>query len=272
MGRDPRSPERLRHHFEVERELATRLRQSSREERATLFGSLYQELFDRVPDHPRLVRRESPDDSRRSVEARMAILRAHLGPDSVLLEFAPGDCRLAFEACRHVRKVIGVDISDQSGEKANVPENFELVVYDGYQLDVPAASVDVAFSYQFLEHLHPEDVRPHLEMAHRVLKSGGAYIFDTPHAFSGPHDISRYFSRTPVGFHFKEWTYREMMAELKAAGFSRCYTFRSRKARISGAFNALTLTAESAVGFLPHALKQKLSQRLFLGVTMIAFK
>jgi ubiquinone/menaquinone biosynthesis C-methylase UbiE len=272
MGTDPRTPERLRHHFEVERELAARLRQSTREDRSTLFGSLYQELFDRVPDHPRLVRRETPEESHRSVKARMAILRDHLGPDSVLLEFAPGDCRLAYEACQHVRKVIGVDISDQSGESASVPANFELVVYDGYKLEIPDASVDVAFSYQFLEHLHPDDVRPHLAMAHRVLKPGGAYIFDTPHAFSGPHDISRYFSRTPVGFHFKEWTYREMMAELKAAGFSCSYTFRSRKARISGAFNALTLAAETAVGLLPHALKQKLSQRLFLGVTMIAFK
>jgi SAM-dependent methyltransferase len=273
MGIDQRSPERLRHHFEVERDLANRLRESTREERTTLFANLYNELFERVPDHPRLLRRETPADSKRSVDARMAILRDHIGPKTTLLEFAPGDCRLAYEACKHVSKVIGVDISDQSKEEEVPPENFELVVYDGYNLDgVADNSVDVAFSYQFLEHLHPDDFLPHMEMALRVLKPGGAYIFDTPHAFSGPHDISRYFSKTPQGFHFKEWTYREMMSTLKDIGYSSSFTFRSRKARISLPFNLATLALETFVGMLPHKLKQKLSSRLFLGVTMIAFK
>ena len=81
MAGDQRTPERLRHHFEVEKELADRIRASSREERTELFSRLYDELFERVPDHPRLVRRETAEDSRRSVEARMAILGPHLGPE-----------------------------------------------------------------------------------------------------------------------------------------------------------------------------------------------
>ena len=43
----------------------------------------------------RLLRRDDPEDSRRSVEARMRFLREFLEPGSTFVEFAPGDCRLA---------------------------------------------------------------------------------------------------------------------------------------------------------------------------------
>ncbi|MFT4549594.1 MAG: hypothetical protein ACI9UA_004739, partial [Pseudoalteromonas tetraodonis] len=158
MGVDQRSQERLRYHYEVEKELGDRMRDSTREERTELFSKLYDELFERVPDHPRLVRRETPEESRRGVEARMAILRDHIGADTTFLEFAPGDCRLAYEVCGKVKHVLGVDISDQRAAADATPDNFELVVYDGYHLEVEPGSVDVAFSYQFLEHLHPDDV------------------------------------------------------------------------------------------------------------------
>lgn len=272
MGEDPRSPDRLRHHYEVEKELGDRLRGSTRGERTELFPRLYAELFARVPDHPRLVRRETPEESRRGVAARMAILRPQLGPEKTMVEFAPGDCRLAYEACRHVRKVIGIDISDQRSAAEAAPPNFELVVYDGYRLELADGSADVAFSYQFIEHLHPDDVPLHFELVRRLLRPGGCYVFDTPHAFSGPHDISRHFSDKPQGFHLKEWTYRELFAVLRQAGFSRCHTFRRRKARMSRAFNALTLAGEAAVGRLPRALTGCLRGRLFLGVTMIAIR
>jgi len=272
MGVDQRSPERLRHHYEVEKELGDQMRRSTREQRTELFSKLYDELFERVPDHPRLVRRETPEESRRGVDARLAILRDHIGPDTTFLEFAPGDCRLAHEVCGRVKKVLGVDISDQRAEADVAPENFELVIYDGYHLEVEPGSVDVAFSYQFLEHLHPEDVPLHMEMAFRALKPGGCYIFDTPHAYSGPHDISRHFSPTPQGFHLKEWTYREMFATLRAAGFTRCYTFRGRRARMSQWFNFLTLGLERAVGLLPRKFSKAIRTRLFLGVTMIAIR
>ena len=41
---DERPPELLRQHYEVERELADRLRHSTREERRTLYGEVYDEL------------------------------------------------------------------------------------------------------------------------------------------------------------------------------------------------------------------------------------
>jgi SAM-dependent methyltransferase len=271
-GEQRRSIERLRHHYEVEKELGDRLRVSTREERTALFATLYDQLFERVPDHPRLTRRETPEDSRRSVEARMAILRGQLRPGDTLVEIAPGDCRLAYEACRHVGKVIGIDISDQRAKGDVAPGNFELVVYDGYHVDLPEGVADVAFSYQFLEHLHPDDVPLHLEMVRRLLKPGGCYVFDTPHAISGPHDISRFFSVKPEGFHLKEWTYREMFAALREAGFSDAHTFWHRRIWKSGLSKALVLGLERVLGLMPRPLSMPLRSRLFSAVTMIAIR
>jgi SAM-dependent methyltransferase len=269
---EPRTPERLRHHYEVERDLADRLRHSPREERTVLFKSLYQELFDRVPDHPRLVRRETPEETRRAVAARMSMLRALLPGVRTFVEFAPGDCRLAFEVCKHVEKVIGVDISDQTGGGGNRPANFQLVVYDGYHLDLPPGAADLVFSYQFLEHLHPDDVQPHFRIVHNLLRPGGAYVFSTPHAFSGPHDISALFSDVPRGFHFKEWTYGEMTRLLKSLGFHAAWTFRLGKARDTALWNSATLAAEKVVGWLPRRPRRAVSKRLFQAVSMVALK
>lgn len=269
---DPRTPEQLRHQFEVEKELAARLRHSTREQRTALFKSLYQELFDRVPDHPRLTRRDTPESTRRAVAGRMALLRGQLAGVDTFLEFAPGDCRLAFEMCSHVKQVIGVDISDQSGSAAERPANFQLIVYDGYHLELPPVSADLVFSYQFLEHLHPDDVEPHFQLVLQLLKPGGRYVFSTPHRFSGPHDISRYFSDEPQGFHFQEWTYGGMMALLRRLGFADTWTFRFGQARASRLWNTATLAVESVVGSLPRPVRRSLSRRLFQNVAMVARK
>lgn len=265
-----RSPDRLRHHYEVEKELAARLRQSTREERTTLFATLYGELFERVPDHPRLTRRDTPEDSRRKVASQMRLLAPFLKPETVLLEFAPGDCRLAAAAAAKVNKVVGVDISDQRSASEQSPPNLELVVYDGYHLQVPEASVDVCFSYQFLEHLHPEDVDPHFQMARRVLKSGGVYVFDTPHRYTGPHDISAHFTDRLECFHFQEWTHREMRKLLKRHGFSTAWVFRFGQPQKSIWVNALVDGLELVLSPLPHKLRRSLCQRLFPSVGLVA--
>lgn len=265
-----RTLERLRHHYEVEKELAGRLRKSTREERVSLFATLYGELFERVPDHPRLTRRVTPEDSRRKVAAQMRILMPFLKADSVLLEFAPGDGRLAAAAAAKVKKVIGVDISDQRESADESPANLELVVYDGYNLDVPDRSVDVCFSYQFLEHLHPDDVGPHFEIARRVLKPGGVYVFDTPHRYTGPHDISAFFTDDLECFHFQEWTHREMRKLLKKHGFSTTWVFRFGKPQRGFLMNALVDGLELLMSPVPHKLRRRLCYRLLPAVTLAA--
>ncbi len=268
MPSDPRSPERIRHHYEVEKELAARMRDSSRETRTELFKTLYTELFERVPDHPRLTRRDTEEDSRRNVESQLRLIRPYLDNDTTLLEMAPGDCRLSYAACDTCRKVIGVDISDQRAVDDPVPPNFELIVYDGYDLNLPDESVDVAFSYQFLEHLHPDDVSLHFSTIFRLLKPGGVYVFDTPHRYSGPHDVSRYFGDSLDCFHFQEWTHREMLALVMAHGFSHGSVILKGKELRHSLLKAFHQSVEFLVGKLPFRLRRKISSRLFCSVTL----
>ncbi|MGB9603529.1 MAG: class I SAM-dependent methyltransferase [Verrucomicrobiia bacterium] len=272
MDEDRRSIERLRYHYEVERELADKLRHSTREQRAALYKTLYDELFRRVPDHPRLTRRETPESVARAVEARLAILKPLLNGDETFLEFAPGDCRLAIAVARYVKQVYAVDISDQSGELKEAPLNFKLIVYDGYNLELPKESIDIAFSYQFLEHLHPDDVEPHLELVCALLKEGGFYLLSTPHAYSGPHDISAYFSDTPQGFHLKEWTYRELLRAARNVGFRGMFIYRFGKPLRCVFLNWLNLLVESVVGGLPVRIRKRISRRLFNSVTVLLRK
>ncbi|MGC8744460.1 MAG: class I SAM-dependent methyltransferase [Verrucomicrobiia bacterium] len=272
MREDNRTPERLRHHYEVERELANKLRNSTRKERTELYKTLYDELFKRVPDHPRLTRREAPESLAWAVEARLSILKPLLNEKHTFLEFAPGDCRLAIEVAKYVKQVYAVDISDQSGNLQDKPQNFKLIVYDGYNLDLPQESVDIAFSYQFLEHIHPEDVDLHLKLAFKILKKNGAYLLSTPHAFSGPHDISVYFSDIPQGFHLKEWTYSELFTAAKNAGFNKMLIYRFGKLVRCGFLNWLNLSLESAIGRLPVKLRKKISNRFFNSIIALLIK
>ncbi|MDF1853721.1 MAG: class I SAM-dependent methyltransferase [Verrucomicrobiales bacterium] len=272
MSTDPRTPERIRHHFEVERELAGRMRNSSREERTELFKTLYTELFERVPDHPRLTRRDTEESSRKNIESQMRLLRPFLSEETVFLEMASGDCRLSFAACEICEKVIGVDISDQRNPEDPEPENFELIVYDGDHLEIPDDSVDVAFSYQFLEHLHPDDVVPHFETILRILKPGGIYLFDSPHRFSGPHDVSRFFGDELQCFHFQEWSYREMLRLVKKCGFSEAKIVRRGKALTNPFLIGLHQAIEAIVGILPSSLRRRIASRLFQSVTLVGTK
>ena len=261
-----------RRQYEVEKDLAARLRASRREERTELFKTLYGELFERVPDHCRLTRRDTPESSRRAVESRMKLLTHALKPDTVFLEIAPGDCRLASAVAAKVKEVVAVDISDQHDPAEQLPSNLRLIVYDGYHLDVPDASVDVAFSYQFLEHLHPDDVDAHFEMVARVLKPGGCYIFDTPHRHSGPHDVAVLFGQTLDCLHMQEWTYRDLAGYCKRHGLTQAHPFRKGRVRSGALFKAVNLAMEQACGLLPYALRRPICKKLFNSVTMMAVK
>ena len=52
MIQDNRTQEELLEHYKIEKELASKLRNASKEERKHLYTSLYDELFKRVPLHP----------------------------------------------------------------------------------------------------------------------------------------------------------------------------------------------------------------------------
>src|SRR5215204_1753951 len=151
-----RTFEQVLNHYLVEKAIAERLTNASREERKHIYATMYDELCRQVPDHPRLTRRTDERLTRIANQEKMALVREFLKPASIFVEFAPGDCRFSLEVARYVKTVYAIDISDQRGHSQATPDNFSLIIYDGYQLDqIPGNSVDLVFSDQFLEHLYP---------------------------------------------------------------------------------------------------------------------
>lgn len=266
-----RTYEQIKNHFEVERALAEKLKRANRQERKVIYQTMYDELFEKVPDHSRLTRRNSEQMTLEANRNKLSLIRDFIDEETVFVEIAPGDCRFCREMARHVRRVYGIDISDQSGD-VDLPENFELIVYDGYDLEFERDSVDVAFSDQLIEHFHPEDTELHFRLVHRILKKNGIYVFRTPHGFSGPHDISKYFTDEPQGFHLKEWTFLELAGLMRRVGYSSWKGYWQAKGR-SFRFPFLYFwIVESALRGFPKGLKRKLSRYLLPQIFMVAVK
>ena len=222
---DRRSPERLRVHYEVERALADRLKAAAtRAERSRIFATMYTELFAQVPDHPRLTVQRDPAAEARGVQRLLGLLRPHLHSGLEYVEFGAGAGALALAVCPYVKRVRAVEIADQIPPGVTRPANFELVLYDGYETGIGPGSVDLVFSEQFVEHLHPQDAEDHFALVHRLLRPGGRSLLRTPERWTGPHDVSRGFSDTPQGFHLREWSYRELAATARALGYRRQIT------------------------------------------------
>jgi SAM-dependent methyltransferase len=225
-----RTLEQVWRHYEVESDLARQLKTANREERKAIFEVMYDRLFSQVPDHPRLTRRDDANVTAAANREKMAWYGRFFRRDLTVAEFAPGDCEFCRISAPRVRKIYGIDISDQRKHDVEWPPNFELVVYDGYTLpQIESESLDVVFSDQFLEHLHPDDASAHLALAYSVLKKGGCYVIRTPHAQSGPWDVSQYFSDVAEGFHLKEWTFTTLSDELRRHGYSKVDAVWSKK-------------------------------------------
>lgn len=217
-----RSYQQVYNHYMVEKELANRIKSSNREERKHIYATMYDELFSKVPDHPRLTKRNSKIISNKSAEKKLNFLKSFVDKSKIFVEFAPGDCRFSYNISKYFKTVIGIDISDQRNKTDSVPDNFKLVIYDGYNLNaIKDNSIDIMYSDQLIEHFHPDETMSHFKIVHRLLKQGGKYVFCTPHSYSGPHDVSQYFSYEPECFHLKEWNYKELKELLKELGYTK---------------------------------------------------
>lgn len=226
---ETRTLEQIWEHYEIEKELAGRLRHASREERRYLYSFLYDELYRRVPLHSMLTRKSSLAQTTRMVRLQMKFLHSFLNKEMTFLEVGPGDCALSFEVSKFVKQVYAVDVSKEITKASTVPGNFQLFLSDGCSLPVPPNSIDLAYSYLVMEHLHPDDAFDQLQHIHGVLAPGGTYICITPNRLTGPHDISKYFDEFATGFHMKEYTTRELSDLFKKVGFSQVSAYVGAK-------------------------------------------
>ena len=268
-----RTPEQIRRHYEVEKRLARKLKETqSREDRKTLYRTMYDKLFEEVPDHPRLQGLRSRIDERRVILSKSTCVERFLDKSATIVEFGPGDCNFLLSICDRVKKAYGVDISDQRDLSKKTPSNFELIVYDGYDPKIEAASADLVFSDQLIEHIHPDDIQDHFRMVKQILRPGGRYVFRTPHRFSGPHDVSGFFSDDAEGFHLCEWTYFDLKRIVSACGYSRWESYWCAKRIFAKIPVCVFCLLESILDRLPKRLKKMATRVLLPSITAAAIK
>jgi SAM-dependent methyltransferase len=272
---ETRSETELRAHYCVERELANRLRRASRAERRVLYSALYDELLRRVPHHP-MLNAVDRGHRQRAVEHQLAFLNPFLAPDSIFMEIGPGDCALALRAAQNVTRVYAIDVSEQITRDVTPPRNFRLILSDGCSIPVPPGSVDVAFSDQLMEHLHPDDAKEQLRNIYDSLAPHGVYICVTPNRLYGPRDISAYFDDVATGFHLREYAARDLRDLLAAAGFREIHFYAGARGRFVRCPGWLVFAVERVLDALPHRLRRTLADRApmraLLGVRVAAFK
>lgn len=271
-----RTPERLRAHYLVERALADRIRRArSFEERQAIFAGMYEELFAQVPDHPRLIAKGASTALReRDVAWNLAQLRPYLSPGGTFLEVGAGDCALSARVAATARQVYAVDISNQA--QGRLPGNVRVVLTDGRSIEVPPGSVDLAFSDQLMEHLHPDDALEQLRNIHRALKPRGVYMCVTPNRMYGPSDISAFFDDEARGFHLKEYTLREIREVFARAGFPKTHVYVGARGAFVRCPAAVVLAMEALLAALPAAMRRRVADtkvcRALLGLRVAGIK
>jgi len=155
---DTRTEGQIWEHYELEKALASQLKNASSSERRVLYTQLYDELFSKLPHHPQFQRKSDPSASATEIERKFNLVKRYLKPDTTFVEVGSGDCYFSFHVAGFVRKVIAVDVSPNiTHSQTSLPPNFELRISDGCSVPVPDNSATVVYSNQLMEHLHPED-------------------------------------------------------------------------------------------------------------------
>lgn len=276
LSGETRTEEQLRQHFEVERELADRLRNADKDTRLKLYQSVYDELFQRVPHHPQLTRREDPEDHAWAIARQVRLLSRFLGPESIFLEVGAGTCALTSSVASLVDRAYAVDVSAEITRGLDLPPNVELLISDGRSIPLPDGAVDVAYSNNLMEHLHPSDAVEQLQEIYRALRQNGVYVCLTPNRIGGPHDISRFFTNEATGFHLKEYTVGELARLFREAGFRKVSAYVGGRGRY---FRSPVFPIELVEAALPRLLgrfTKRATQNLLvsgiLGIRLVGVK
>jgi SAM-dependent methyltransferase len=256
---DPQELARIREHYELEVALAARLRESAPGDRQELYTAVYDELFRTIPWHVQHARDET---YMAAANARLrAFLRPWLTPEAAVLEIGAGDGTFSRDLAGRVGHAYALDVSSGARKTGGEPANYDFLLSDGVSIPLPDATVDLAFSNQLIEHVHPDDVQPHLREVLRVLRPGGRYVLLTPTRLSGPHDVSGFFHDEPRGFHLKEYSCGDLARELRTAGYRDVRQVMKLKQWLGTPPATLPATLERLVELLPRDVQRRVCRR-----------
>lgn len=268
-----RSMDRVFEHYTIERELADRLRAAAPDQRARVYGEVYDELFRSIPDHPQL----SIDaaERKREVLRKLKFVSRFLNKDSCLMEIGAGDCAFSINASPLIRRGIVVDVSQVIVSAAAEVVNLEIVISDGVSLPVKPKSVDVAYSDQLMEHLHPDDAQAQLVNVAKAVRPGGVYVCITPNRISGPHDVSRGFDNIATGLHLREYDGREIRKMFLDVGFRKVMFYAGGRGHYIRMPVSAVLLIEAVFEHLPRAVRNRipgLVSYVILGLNVVAMR
>jgi SAM-dependent methyltransferase len=271
-----RTKKQLQEHYRIEKKLAQQLLNASTSERKILYPKLYDELLRRVPDHPMLARKDSQDQQKAIIQEQIGLISRLVISDSTYLEIGAGDCAVTLEVAKLVKHAYAVDVSKTITSGSVTPENFSLIISDGTSIPVPDESIDLAYSNQLMEHLHPDDALMQLRNIYKALAPGGKYLCITPSRLTGPHDISMYFDTEATGFHLREYTNIELLQLFRSTGFRQTFAFLRLKGHYLKCSTTPLRIVESLLGLLPSKYAQSLAKtkliRPLVAIRLIAVK
>ncbi len=266
------APDQHRRQWALERQWAARLRNADRTERPRLYRQAYDHLYREFPTIHIVDERKR----RRRLRKQVRFLAGFVEPQHIFLELGPGRCDLALAMARRCRRVVAVDVSAEVTGRNDLPGNVSLHISDGTSVPVAAGSVDVAYSDQLMEHLHPDDAFAQLVNVVTALRPGGIYLCVTPSRYSGPHDISRGFDDRASGLHLKEYSVRELRELFMAAGFRRVVAYVGGGGRFVPVGIGLVAAVERGLDGLPGPLARRLARSLplrpLLGIRIAGVK
>ncbi|MEI7512585.1 MAG: class I SAM-dependent methyltransferase [Candidatus Uhrbacteria bacterium] len=270
-----RSKDELRTQYELEKRLASRLRGSrSGEKRLKLYPEIYDELYSSVP----YLKTNPTTLDPVQLSATERLLNRFLGKKKVFLEIGAGNLAVSRRLAPKLKQVFSLDVSKEFALALGaLPRNVSLIISDGISIPLGDNTIDIAYSNQLMEHLHPDDAESQLKNILRVLKPKGQYICNTPHRFNGPHDISSYFGDTvATGLHLKEYTNHELARILKRVGFKSVWSLTGLRGYVVPIPLFLLTLLENGLSIFPNSLKRALSKiqpiKSLLGIRLVGRK
>lgn len=218
--------------FKVEQNQAKILKnEPSKEIRKKLYSNVYETYFEKLPYHPQFKIKNDPIAKNTRLEFQLNQIKPFLSEKTDFTEIGAGDCSLTIEASKYCNSTCALEVSDEIVKDISFPKNSQCLIFDGFNFPFKNESIDLAYSNQLMEHLHPEDAIDQVQEIYRILRKGGKYICITPNGINGPHDISRFYGNNLVGFHLKEYLPSELKKLFIGAGFKRVRAYMMVKKR-----------------------------------------
>lgn len=251
----------LRQHLIVELEVTRELLASSPEDRAEIFARGYARIYEELWWF------NVAEDAAGVAAVDIRPWVAMIGPPCRVYEVGSGQGALARALAAAGYEVTASDISPERGGDREAEDGVTWAETDGVHLDrfAEPGSFDAVISDQVVEHLHPDDLVPHLRGAHALLRPGGVYAFRTPHGPTGPYDSGLAFGfDSPLATHLKEYTFAERVAALREAGYAKVLAEQPRRggSRPSARYAEYLVFAERQLDRLPLGVRRQVSKRV----------